>query len=79
MASMKKSPSTSVTRKSHQMSIKVAQKWFHLKMKDFITFTNISYNMGNLDKIIVATGFESCPKWKNRPIWSHELVPLMEF
>ena len=26
---------TSVTSKSRQMSIKVAQKWFHLKMQDF--------------------------------------------
>ena len=34
--------STSVTRKNHQMSIKVAQKWFHKKMIDFDTFTKIA-------------------------------------
>ena len=29
-------------------------------------------NVGNLGKIIVATGFEWLPKSaKNRPIWSH--------
>ena len=29
-------------------------------------------NVGNLGKIIVATGFELLPKvQKNRPIWSH--------
>ena len=29
-------------------------------------------NVGDLDKLIVATGFEWLPKvQKNRPIWSH--------
>ena len=31
-------------------------------MKDFDTFTKIAENMGNLVKIIAATGFEKLPK-----------------
>ena len=31
-------------------------------MKDFDTFTKIAKNMGNLGKIIAATGFENLPK-----------------
>ena len=31
-------------------------------MKDFDTFTKFDYNVGNLGKIIVATGFEKLPK-----------------
>jgi len=27
--------------------------------------------VGKSAKIIVATGFNGCPKCKNRPIWSH--------
>ena len=32
------------------------------KMNDFGTFTNLPNNVGNLGKIIVATGFELLPK-----------------
>ena len=31
-------------------------------MKDFDTFTKIAQNVGDLGKIIVATGFEKLPK-----------------
>ena len=31
-------------------------------MKDFDNFTKIVYNVGNLGKLIVATGFEKLPK-----------------
>ena len=31
-------------------------------MKDFDTFTKIAKNVGDLGKIIVATGFEKLPK-----------------
>ena len=31
-------------------------------MKDFNTYLKIAYNMGNLGKITVATGFEKLPK-----------------
>ena len=31
-------------------------------MKDFDTSTKIAYNVGDLSKIIVATGFENLPK-----------------
>ena len=31
-------------------------------MKDFHTFTKIAWNVGNLGKIIGATGFEKLPK-----------------
>ena len=31
-------------------------------MKDFDTSTKIAQNVGNLGKIIVATGFEKLPK-----------------
>ena len=41
------------------MSIKVAQKDLARKMKDFDTFTKC---VGNLGKLIVATGFEKLPK-----------------
>ena len=44
------------------MSIKVAQKWFHTKFKDFDTFTKIAKNVVDLGKLIVATGFEKLPK-----------------
>ena len=47
--------------KSRQMSKKVAQKWFHKKMKDFDTFTKMPHK-GHLGKIIVATGFKKLPK-----------------
>ena len=42
-------------------------------MKDFDIFTKIAKNVGDLGKIIVATGFEKLPKeqYLNRPIWSH--------
>ena len=45
------------------MSIKVAQKDFSSKIKDFVTFTKICLKcVGNLGKIIVAMGFEKLPK-----------------
>jgi len=31
-------------------------------MKDFDTFTKIAKNVGNLGKIILATGFKKLPK-----------------
>ena len=31
-------------------------------MKDFDTFTKIAKNVGDLGKIIIATGFEKLPK-----------------
>ena len=43
-------------------------------MKDFDTFTKIAKNVGNLVKMILATGFEKLPKSAiNHPIWSHWL------
>ena len=45
--------------KIHQMSIKVAQKWFHLKIKDFDTLPK---NVGDLGKLVVAIDFEKFPK-----------------
>ena len=44
------------------MSIKVAQKWFHSKIKDFDTYTKISLDMGDLGKIIVVKCFEKLHK-----------------
>ena len=41
------------------MSIKVAKNDFTRKMKYFDTFTKIPKN---IDKIIIATGFEKLPK-----------------
>ena len=35
---------------------------FSQKMNDFTTFTKIALNMGNLGKIIVASGFKKLPK-----------------
>ena len=41
-------------------------------MKIFDTFTKIAKNVGDLGKMILATGFEKLPKSEiNRPIWSH--------
>ena len=58
--------------KSCQMSVKVAQKWFHKKMKDFDTFTQIAYECRRFGQN------NQCQRlWKvalssiNHPIWSH--------
>ena len=48
--------------KSCQMSIKVAQNDLTRKMKDFDTFKKLPKNVGDLGKLIVATGFEMLPK-----------------
>ena len=48
--------------KSRQMSIKVAPKDCTRNIKDFDTFTKIAKIVGNLDKIILATGFEKFSK-----------------
>ena len=55
---------SSVTRKSRQMSIKVAHKNdFTWKIKDFAAFTIFLIIMNAIwEKIIVATGFEKLPK-----------------
>ena len=69
-----KSFMTSVTSKKMQNDyIKVAQKWLHYKTERFQTpLQKWSKNVGNLGKIIVATGFEKIPQSPiNRPIWSH--------
>ena len=50
------------TRKNCQMSITVAQKWFHRKMIYFDTFTKLLKNVGDLGKLIVAKGFKNLPK-----------------
>ena len=44
------------------MSIKVAQNDITWKMKEFYTVTIFPENVGNLGKIIVATGSEKMPK-----------------
>ena len=51
---------TSVTRKSHQMSIKVAQNDFTRKI--LTPFKKLPKNVGDLGILIVATGFEKLPK-----------------
>ena len=67
---------SSVTRKNRQMSTKVAQKDFTRKIKDFGTFTKLPKNVGDLGKIIFATGFECMGKrQKNRRIWSYCFLP----
>ena len=48
--------------KSRQMSIKVAQNDITWKMKEYYTVTIFPENVGNLGKIIVATGSEKLPK-----------------
>ena len=55
--------------KNRQISIEVAQIWFHYKNE---WFWHLYENAGDLGKIIVATCFEWLPKvQKNRPIWSY--------
>ena len=54
------------------MSIKVAQNDLNRKMKDFHTIKKIAKNMGDLGKIIVATGFKKVAQSViKRPILSH--------
>ena len=43
------------------MSIKVAQKWFH-KKKSLTPLQKLPNNVGDMGKLIVATGFEKLPK-----------------
>ena len=59
--------------KKCQMSVKVAQKWFHkIKFKILTPLQKLPKNVGDLGKLIGAKGFEKLPKvQKNRPIWSH--------
>ena len=41
-------------------------------MIDFDTFKKVPENVGDLDKLIVAEGFEKVVlSAKDRPIWSH--------
>ena len=51
-----------VTRKNCQMSIKVAKNDFTRKLKILTPLQELSKNVGNLVKIIVAKGFEKLPK-----------------
>ena len=45
------------------MSIKIAQKWFHLNnLKILTTLQKIPKNVGDLGKLIVAAGFEKLHK-----------------
>ena len=53
---------SSVTSTSRQMPIKVAQKLFHWKWVILTPLQKLRNNVGNLGKIIVATGFEKSPK-----------------
>ena len=48
--------------KNRQMSIKIAQKWFHSKMIDFDTFKKLPKNVGDSAKLIAAKGFKNLPK-----------------
>ena len=44
----------------------------HRNIKDFDNFTKIASSVGDLGKIIVATGFEKVAQSPiNCPIWSH--------
>ena len=52
----------SVTRKNCQMSIKVAKNDFTRKLKILTPLQELSKNVGDLGKIIVAKGFEKLPK-----------------
>ena len=50
------------------MSIKVAQKRFHLKkLKILTSLQKLPKNVGDLDKLIVAKGFEKLPKIQQSP------------
>ena len=52
----------SVTSKSRQMSIKVAQNDFTRKWMILTPLQKLPNTVGNLGKTIVATGFEKLPK-----------------
>ena len=43
-------------------------------MKDFDTFTKITYNVGDLGKILLPQALKSCPKCNKSP----NLVTLIE-
>ena len=45
-----------------KLTIKVAQNDFTSKMIDFDNLKKLPINVGNLGKLIVATGFEKLPK-----------------
>ena len=55
-------PTTSVTRKNRQMSMKVAKNDFTRKMIDLKPLQNLPTNVGDLDKLIVTKGFTKWPK-----------------
>ena len=48
--------------KNRQMSLKVAQKWFHKKKKISTTLQKLPKNVGDLGKLIVAKDLEKLPK-----------------
>ena len=58
---------SSVTSKSCQMSIKVAQRWLLEKLKILTPLQKLPKNVVELGKLIVATGFKICPKSTKSP------------
>ena len=46
------------------MSIKHAQKWFHYQKKILTILQKNPKNVGDLGKLIVATGLEKLPKFQ---------------
>ena len=50
------------SKKSPNVYKKLPKNDFTTKMKVFEGFIKIAQNVGNLDKIIIATGFEKLPK-----------------
>ena len=66
---------SSVTSKKLPNVDKSCPKMISLeKLKILTTLQNLPTNVGDLGKLIVATGFEKLPQIPiNRPIWSHWL------
>ena len=55
--------SVSVTRKNRQMSIKVAQKWFHMENDRFWhLYKKLPKDVVDLGNLICAKGFKNLPK-----------------
>ena len=69
---------TSVTSKKSPNVNKSCPKMIPLEKRRILTPSQKLPKVGNLGKIIVATGFVKLPIAINRPIWSHCMGPYLE-
>ena len=60
-------PSQCDQKKIDKCLNKLPKNDYTRKIIDFNIFKKLSYNVGDLDKLIVAKGFKSCPKSNKSP------------